>query len=251
MALKRSLGALALYLYVVALAQWIYPPAIPSGKTISDYASGVAISNITYAAGDSILGSFEPAQVDLYVLYRCTHTPVTSPIYPSNLSISSSDPVVAADGTWEWPWTYLSWAYTNAYTPGQDVLYFSGLPDPKISGSLCWFELSTGTDATNQQPPFNRSISLNGSDTAHHYVTMPFNVEHEAAVNTTWTTGGQNASQLYPSGLGFTLSGGTIPTATATTSSPSAKTNTASWQISTSPLRVLIPITMVIGMLSF
>ncbi|KAH8817391.1 hypothetical protein F5884DRAFT_249185 [Xylogone sp. PMI_703] len=212
----------------ITFAQWIYPPPLPSGKTLSDYASGADSSNITYSAGDSIFGSFEPAEVELYILYRCAQPPVKTPIYPSNLSISSSDPVVGSDGTWEWPWTYVSSAFTNAYTPGQDILFFSGIPNPKTSGSLCWFELSTGTDVTNQQPPFNRSITLNGSDATHHFVTMPFNVGPAAAVNTTWTTGGQNASDVYPNGVNITLSGGTLPTSTASGSQPSGTPNAAS-----------------------
>ncbi|RFU28022.1 hypothetical protein B7463_g8316, partial [Scytalidium lignicola] len=221
----------AIALVSATFAQWIYPPPLPSGKTLSHYATGAVTSNITYSTGDSILGSFEPAKVDLYILYRCTHVPVTTPIYPSNLSISSSDPTVASDGTWEWPWTYLSWAYTNAYTPGQDVLYFTGIPNPNTTGSLCWFELSTGTDATSQQSPFNRSITLNGSDTAHHFVTMPFNIRTAATVNTTWTTGGQNASQLYPGRLSFTISGGILPTSTASADKASSTANDASSHI--------------------
>lgn len=203
-------------------AQWIYPPPIPSGTTLSDFASGALTSNLTYAVHDTILGSFEPSNVDLYILYRCTHSPTTTPIYPSNLTISSAEGTLAADGTWEYPWTYLSWAYSNAFSPGQDLLFFASFQAPNATvGSLCWFELSTGTDETNPEPPFNRSISLNGGDFAHHFTTTPFNVVPARATNTTWTING-NASESGQGSPSFTLSFGSQPTATGGGAQPSA-----------------------------
>jgi hypothetical protein len=203
-------------------AKWIYPPPLPSGTTLSDFASGSLTSDLTYAVHDTILGSFEPSDVDLYIIYRCTHTPTNTPIYPSNLTISSAEGTLAADGTWEYPWTYLSWAYSNAFSPGQDLLVFAAFPTPNTTvGPLCWFELSTGTDKTNSEPPFNRSISLNGGDSAHHFTTKPFNIVPARAVNTTWTISG-NASESGQGSPGFTLSIGSQPTATGGSAQPSA-----------------------------
>ena len=223
--LQRYRLIIGLFFFSVASnAQWIYPPPLPPGTTLSDFASGAQVSNLTYAVHDTILGSFQPATVDLYIIYRCTHTPTTTPIYPSNLTITSAEGTLTADGTWQYPWTYLSWANSNAFSPGQDLLFFSAFPEPNATvGPLCWFELSTGTDETNQQPPFNRSITLDGGDAAHHFTTKPFNVVSARAVNTTWTING-NASGSVPSGSSVAFSIGTQPTASggAASATPSS-----------------------------
>lgn len=216
-----------LFLLVASSAQWIYPPPLPPGTTLSDFASGDLISDLSYGIHDTILGSFQPSTVDLYIIYRCTHTPTPRPIYPSNLTFSSAEGTLATDGTWQYPWTYVPWAYTNAFSPGQNLLFFSGFPAPNATlGPLCWFELSTGTDETNPQPPFNRSITLDGGDAVHHFTTKPFNVVPGTAANTTWTING-NTSESGPSACSFVLSTGTQPTA-STKGGESARASTAS-----------------------
>lgn len=71
---------------------------------------------------------------------------------------------------------------------------------------------------TSADPPFNSEITLNGEETGVRFVSMPFNVVVREG-NITWTLGGgggnENASEAVTSAVGFTISAGSAPTATA------------------------------------
>jgi hypothetical protein len=158
-------------------AQWAYPPPLPEDATVSDYVSGSKTpnKNTTYAVNDVLFGGFQKVSVPVYLIYRCAHSPSNTVIRPSNSSFSSRVGAVAADGTWEWFSQYIEWAYTNAYAPGQDTLYFFTIPPVnETTGNMCWLELSAGSE-TNQVPPlFVRNITLDGSETQYHWYTEPW-----------------------------------------------------------------------------
>ncbi len=68
-----SAASLLLSLPVIAHAAWVYPPPLPSEHSLAKYTTGRVATPLSYAANDSVFGGFDPSDVDLYQIQRCTN----------------------------------------------------------------------------------------------------------------------------------------------------------------------------------
>ncbi|KAF8075150.1 hypothetical protein FPV67DRAFT_1665879 [Lyophyllum atratum] len=188
--LRNALALLALAALVHS--QWVFPFALPSDKTISDYTSGRISTELNFASGDSLEGAFRVAPVDLYVIIRCSNVTAGNEVqqYPEE-EFHSDQGFIAKDGSWIQMPYYLIRDYsqkfpTNATFTGAKGIWVSYHPYlpfvNSTTGPLCWFETSTGIDGTKESSPTNRNCTITGaSDPAHHFASTPFLLGPERA----------------------------------------------------------------------
>ncbi|KAF2724345.1 hypothetical protein K431DRAFT_301063 [Polychaeton citri CBS 116435] len=162
------------------VCQWTYPP--PLERPLTDYTSGLAVSALNFSAGDDLYGGWTtPVGLASFLLYRCTHTPSSAPIYPSNSSFNSTEGHVAADGTWEQMPLYQNGMFGNGFNSGSNPFFSpSFFEGNSTTGDLCWFELYPGRDRYGPYDPTTgdaqRVATVNGDGT-FYFATVPFVVK--------------------------------------------------------------------------
>ncbi|KAK8045468.1 hypothetical protein PG993_005492 [Apiospora rasikravindrae] len=206
--LPTALLALVLPAAVVQ-AQFTYPP--PLERPLTDYTSGLVQSPLNFSEGDSVYGGwFTPGKLKSYMLYRCTHTPSSTPIRPSNSTFVDREGRVSksGDGTWE-QMPHIEGGYTSSFTtgfnPGRNPIWFSGdlFAPNATTGNLCWFELYPGTEGWDNPPEafdmteggklnggYVRTVVVDGAS-EWYFATVPFEVHprRPSGLTVTWWKG--------------------------------------------------------------
>ncbi|KAK8069979.1 hypothetical protein PG994_006595 [Apiospora phragmitis] len=126
--LPHALLALVLPVALVQ-AQFTYPP--PLDRPLTDYTSGLAQSPLNFSAGDNMFGGWTtPGRLKSFLLYRCTHTPSSTPIRPSNRTFIDTQGRVSkapGDGTWEqMPLFDGGSGFEPGFNPGRNPIWFHG-----------------------------------------------------------------------------------------------------------------------------
>jgi len=204
--------ALALSLASCATAQFVYPP--PLERPLSDYISGAASSALNFSEGDNMLGGWStPGRLKSFMLYRCTHTPSSTPIYPSNSSFTSDQGSVARDGTWEQMPLYVGAEsnFGNGFNPGNNPIWFHGgfFAPNATTGTLCWFELYPGTDTYSYENGAQRVATVNGAGD-WYFATVPFTVhpKRPSGLTVTWKEDGTERGKPTRNNKGSSTSNG-------------------------------------------
>ncbi|KAK2802363.1 hypothetical protein FQN50_007360 [Emmonsiellopsis sp. PD_5] len=174
-------------------AQWSYPPNLPSHRNIADYTSGKVAPIKDYHIYDILIGGFNTS-VPSFEITRCAKEGRTEPIYPSNSTFNSTDPHIAADGTWEYMDGY-SDTYPNVYHTGKQpyISPFHYLVDNATMGrNVCWWELYRVEEEYCCEGPSRMSVKLMGGDRENYFATVPFIVNPRMRAdgrNYTWNKG--------------------------------------------------------------
>jgi len=129
-----------------ASTQFIYPPNIPSDKTLSDYTSGNTSSLTNFVIHDGLWGSYTTPK-PAFTITRCAQAGRTEPIYPSNSTFNSTVGQYASDGTWQWMDNYSNGNFPNVYSAGKNlwpilpIFEFAPYVGNETTGHVCWWEL--------------------------------------------------------------------------------------------------------------
>lgn len=199
---------LALVLPAAVHAQFKYPP--PLDRPLTDYTSGLARSPLNFSDGDNMFGGwYTPGRLKSYLLYRCTHTPSSKPIRPSNSTFWDCQGHVskAGDGTWEqMPLLEEGTSgFETGFNPGKNPLWFHGdfFAPNATTGQLCWFELYPGTEGYENPPEaadmteggvinrgYVRTATVDGGSD-WYFATVPFEVHprRPSGLTVTWRGG--------------------------------------------------------------
>lgn len=203
LALPTSLLALVATITPLASSQFIYPPPLPSDKTLADYTSGRAQPIRDYVIHDAIIGSITTPKPS-FPITRCAKEGRTEPILPSKESFTSTEGRLTEDGTWQMMESWIDWAGANRYKKGKnlwiipDFEYYVG---NETTGRMCWWELYSVSEELYQTPfdPVTGvskvvpKITLLGEDTENHFASVPFIVNTQMRPgnrNYTWRSGG-------------------------------------------------------------
>jgi hypothetical protein len=208
LAIPPSLAFLLFSLLPIAAPQFIYPPNVPQGKTLSDYTSGSLSPIIYYLIHDAIIGSYRTPK-EAFSITRCAKAGRTDPIYPSNSTFDSKEGHLAPDGTWEVMDSYSNGMFRNIYNPGNNLWVipdFEPYVGNATTGHICWWELYSVTEkqvdygsngvypnGTIYPQDLRRVVTLVGSDTGNYFASTPFVVNatmREGNRNYTWTSAG-------------------------------------------------------------
>ncbi|KAK7992353.1 hypothetical protein PG988_001147 [Apiospora saccharicola] len=198
---------LALMLPAAVHAQFKYPP--PLDRPLTDYTSGLAQSPLNFSEGDNMFGGwYTPGRLKSYMLYRCTHTPSSTPIRPSNSTFWDRQGRLSksGDGTWEqMPLLEMNSGFETGFDSGKNPIWFHGdfFAPNATTGNLCWFELLPGTEGREKLPEASDMTEggiINGgyvrTATVHggsdwYFATVPFEVHPRRAsgLTVTWKNG--------------------------------------------------------------
>lgn len=189
-----------------ASPQFIYPPNVPSDKTLSDYTSGNTSPLTNFVIHDGLWGSYitpKPA----FSITRCAQAGRTEPIYPSNSTFNSTVGQFAEDGTWQWMDSYSNGDFANVYSAGNNpwpIFDFAPFVGNETTGHVCWWELYSVKEKQDQSWTWDanntgtqnlrREVTLVGSDTANYFASTPFVVQTTMRAgnrNVTWRSSGQ------------------------------------------------------------
>ncbi|KAH8889131.1 hypothetical protein GQ53DRAFT_227650 [Thozetella sp. PMI_491] len=192
-----SICALVLSLSPCISAQFKYPP--PLERPLTDYTSGAVSSSLNFSDGDNMFGAFKtPGSFKSFMLYRCTHTPSSKTIYPSNSSFTSREGALAADGTWEQMPLYedASDAFGSGANPGNNPIWFHGdfFAPNETTGNLCWFELYPGFEYVDFNRTLGEQVRTTTVDGASdwYFASVPFvvNPRRPSGLTVTWKSDG-------------------------------------------------------------
>lgn len=189
-------------------AQWIYPPPLPDGATLTDFTTG-ALSPITdFVIHDSMIASYSTPDGG-YGLARCAKPGRTEPIYPSNGTFTSEKGRLADDGTWEFMSIYIN-ANGNRIGRGNNIWYEMSFEDyvesETMGRKICWLELYEGREERDVKTDcasagctqeFTQVITVDGSDKANYFASTPFVVQttmREGRQNQSWSSGDHSSS---------------------------------------------------------
>ncbi|KMW66741.1 hypothetical protein BDDG_11700 [Blastomyces dermatitidis ATCC 18188] len=189
-------------------AQWLYPPNIPEGKSLSDYTSGADPIISDYYEYDIIVGGFRTPKPS-FTISRCAKKGRTEPIYPSTVTFNSSDGHLAADGTWQYMDSHSNGPWSNEYPAGKHpwITPVWHLVGNETTGTICWWELYSvseekihchPTQGRDCESPYTRAVTVLGNDTENYFATVPFTVHaglREGGRNYTWNSGDHTASR--------------------------------------------------------
>jgi len=168
-------------LLVLVEGQFIYPFPLEN-HTLVDYTSGNVQSALNFSAGDDMLGAWStPVGLASFFLLRCTHTPSSTPIYPSNSTFNSTIGSVSADGTWEQMPFFTNGMFANGFNSGSNIFFSADFfQGNSTTGQMCWFELYPGHDSQNTDSSSGiygqRTATVNGGG-AWYFASEPFVVK--------------------------------------------------------------------------
>ena len=176
-------------------AQFGYPP--PLDRPLTDYTSGKATSGLNFSEGDNMFGGWTtPGRLMSFMLYRCTHTPSSKPIRPSNSSFASREGRVAADGTWEQMPLHEGFdnAFGSGFNSGKNPIWFHGdfFAPNKTTGDLCWFELYPGSETVTYDVDGQQRVATVDGTGPWYFATVPFTVNprRPSGLTVTWKNDG-------------------------------------------------------------
>jgi len=229
------------FLLSITIAQFIYPK--PLNGSLADYTSGSVVSALNFSAGDDLLGSWStPVGLSSFLLLRCTHTPSSTPIYPTNSSFNSTIGYVSPlDATWLQMPLFSNGDLGNGFNSGSNIFYapdfFQG---NDTTGQMCWFELYPGHNTqSSSDPAVDGEDSLTNTATVNgngkwYFASEPFVVKQArpSGQEVTWMddgtergkptrklTGGSNTTDSGGNVTGSGSAGGTESTTSASASS--------------------------------
>lgn len=207
-------------------AQFIYPPNVPSSKTLADYTSGASAPITSYVIHDAIIGSYSTPK-SAFTITRCARAGSTTPIYPSNSTFNSTMGHIAADGTWQVMDSYSNGMFPNVYSAGNNLWIIADFADyvgNDTTGHMCWWELysvsekqvnyGTWSDNNTYTQDLRREVTLLGGDTDNYFASTPFVVDTTMRLgnrNYTWRSSGGSDN----SASSTTISVGNRPTGNA------------------------------------
>lgn len=188
-------------------AQWIYPPPLPSDKTLADYTSGKAQPILDFLEHDMLIGDFKTPKPAMSIT-RCAKEGHTEPILPSSESFNSTQGRITADGTWQMMDAWIDWYTMNVYSKGKNiwvVANFENVVGNDTTGRICWWELYSRSER-QVQTPFDPvtgiskvlpEVTLIGEDTENYFASTPFIIgttKRAGGENYTWRAGSSHGS---------------------------------------------------------
>ena len=179
-------------LFPLVSAQWIDPPALPKGASLTDYTSGALSPIEDYHMDDAMIAHYSTPQGG-YGMARCAKPGHTKPILPSNGTFASREGRTTPDGIWEFMPIYMNTGLGNRISRGSNIwlVFWEDYVPAKTNGhSICWLELYEGweeqigpldCDSTGTVCPggdgLTQVITVDGEDTRNYFATTPFVVQ--------------------------------------------------------------------------
>ena len=192
---RRSVATMipfvALCLFSLVSAQWIYPPALPDGASLTDYTTGALSPIDDFHKDDTIVASYRTPQ-GAFGLARCAKPGHKTPIRPSNGTFASSEGRETPDGIWEFMPIYMNTALGNRISGGKNIWFVfleDYVPENTDGHSICWLELYEGreeqigpldcdsTGTVCDVGELTQVITVDGEDTRNYFATTPFVVQ--------------------------------------------------------------------------